>query len=72
MPDLKKVVGEDFVVEEVILKESTTKNTKSQTIRRKTTQCIVLECGHKYKITDVYKKRKQKRMQCSYCEREAK
>ena len=47
----KKIVGLGEIVEEVVKKEVATPNTLKQTILRKTTSCIVLECGHKIKVT---------------------
>jgi len=47
-----KIVGNGKITEEYTRKVSTTKNTTTETIVRKTVKTIVLECGHQRKLTE--------------------
>ena len=66
----KKIVGLGEIVEEVVKKEVATPNTLKQTILRTTTSCIVLECGHKIKVT-AFGKVPTRYTNCYECERQA-
>lgn len=65
----KKILGLGEIVEEVVKKEVSTPNTLKQTILRTTTSCIVLECGHKIKVT-AFGKVPTRYTSCYECERQ--
>jgi hypothetical protein len=65
MRPLRTVVGENWVVDEVIKKERKTKNTVTHNLVRKATRNLVLECGHLLPATQIQKE--PKRILCWSC-----
>ena len=62
----RNIVGFGEIINERIKKKKKKKNTLEQVIVRKTTKAIVLDCGHKIKVTR-FKKVPTKNTQCYEC-----
>ena len=51
-PDARrKIVGETFIVVDVVVKETITKNTAKSVIHRTRTRALLLDCGHAIEVT---------------------
>jgi len=62
----RNIVGFGEIIEERIKKENKTKNTLEQVIVRKITKAIILDCGHKIKVTR-FNKVPTKNTECYEC-----
>lgn len=64
-----KVVGDTWVTTENVVKETKTKNTIKQTVKRETCRHLLLECGHTRRVSDLTTQAaKAKHMNCYECD----